>query len=244
MILFDPDRTKLSAALLKQAKEPVRLPSARLLDEFLAAAQKAARLKGEVSVMISTDAAIRRLNREYRGKDKATDVLSFPAEGVGAEGLAGDLMISAPTALRQARKQKHTLATEMKVLLLHGVLHLAGHDHETDEGQMAKLEQKLRARLGLPQGLIERVEEKSVASKKPVAAKTSAVKKAAPKKAAGKTVAAKSAAKTSAVKRVARKSVPAKVSAEVEVAQAAAVKPMRRACGTGKKAVAKRGTKR
>ena len=134
----------------------VRLPSARMLGRFLGAAQKAVRLNGQVTVLLTTDAAIRKLNRQFRGKDKATDVLSFPASGVGAEGMAGDLAISVTTAMGQAAEQGHSLATEIKVLVLHGLLHLAGYDHEADEGRMARRELLLRARLGLPQGLIER----------------------------------------------------------------------------------------
>ncbi len=117
------------------------------------------RLKGQVTVLLTTDAAIRDLNRRFRGKNKATDVLSFPAEGpfrLSAEGIAGDVAISVTTALRQAAEQGHSLATEIKVLILHGVLHLAGFDHEADEGQMARRERVLRGRLGLPLGLIER----------------------------------------------------------------------------------------
>jgi probable rRNA maturation factor len=129
-------------------------------------AQEAVRLKGEVTVLLTTDAAIRRLNREFRGKDKTTDVLSFPAAGVGAEGVAGDLAISVATALKQAVGQRHSLSTEIKVLMLHGLLHLAGYDHEADEGQMGRRERLLRGRLGLPQGLIER----AVSSRRPRAA--------------------------------------------------------------------------
>jgi probable rRNA maturation factor len=107
-------------------------------------------------VLLTTDAAIRGLNRRFRGKNKATDVLSFPAEGLGSEGIAGDVAISVTTALRQAAGQGHSVSTEIKVLILHGVLHLAGFDHEADEGQMARKERLLRGRLGLPMGLIER----------------------------------------------------------------------------------------
>ena len=143
-------QTKLSA-------RDVELPSARTLARFLAAAQAAVRLKGQVTVLLTTDAAIAKLNKQFRGKNKATDVLSFPAsDGPGAEGLAGDLAISVTTALGQAGEQGHSLSTEIKVLVLHGLLHLAGYDHEADEGQMARRERKLRAELGLPQGLIER----------------------------------------------------------------------------------------
>jgi hypothetical protein len=75
---------------------------------------------------------------------------------LGAEGIAGDLAISVTTALGQAAEQRHSLSTEIKVLILHGLLHLAGYDHEADDGKMARRERVLRGRLGLPQGLIER----------------------------------------------------------------------------------------
>ena len=174
MILLDPDldpsaaagthKTTLAkrtgASVLKTRSEiisrDVRLPSARALARFLALAQKAVRLKGQVTVLLTTDAAIRRLNKQFRGKNKATDVLSFPASGRGAEAIAGDLAISVTTALGQAVEQGHSLSTEIKVLVLHGLLHLAGFDHEVDDGAMARRERRLRANLGLPQGLIER----------------------------------------------------------------------------------------
>jgi probable rRNA maturation factor len=171
MILLDPDldpdpTPKATAAKNPGASNPkrsprqttrdLRLPSARTLARFLASAQQAIKLKGQVTVLLTTDAAIRKLNRQFRGKNKATDVLSFPAEGLGAQGIAGDLAISVTTALGQAKEQGHSLATEIKVLVLHGLLHLAGYDHEADEGQMARRERLLRAKLKLPQGLIER----------------------------------------------------------------------------------------
>jgi probable rRNA maturation factor len=127
-----------------------------MLARFLTQAQSAIRLRGQVTVLLTTDAAIRKLNRQFRGKDKATDVLSFSAEGIGAEKIAGDLAISLPTARKQAVEQNHSLLTEIKVLILHGLLHLAGHDHESDNGKMARRERLLRTKLGLPQGLIER----------------------------------------------------------------------------------------
>jgi probable rRNA maturation factor len=83
--------------------------------------------------------------------------LSFPAENLAGFEVAGDLAISFPMAMRQAEEQGHALSVEVKVLMLHGLLHLAGYDHETDTGQMARRERLLRRRLGLPQGLIERV---------------------------------------------------------------------------------------
>ncbi len=127
---------------------------------FLFQAQAAVRLRGEVTVLLTTDPAIRKLNRQFRGKNKATDVLSFPADGIGAKTIAGDLAISVPTALKQAIEQNHSLSAEIKVLILHGLLHLAGHDHEADKGKMARRERQLRKRLGLPQGLIERAERR------------------------------------------------------------------------------------
>jgi probable rRNA maturation factor len=139
------------------------LASVRTLKKFFVEAKAAVRLKGIVSVLLTTDPAIRRLNKQFRGKNKATDVLSFPSEGAfpgipAAQQIAGDLAISVPTALRQAMEQGHSLTTEVKVLMLHGLLHLSGLDHESDTGQMARREEILRGKLKLPQGLIERVE--------------------------------------------------------------------------------------
>jgi probable rRNA maturation factor len=151
MILLDPDLDPDPATGTQKI-------SAGALARFLARAQSAVRLRGEVSVLLTTDRAIRRLNREYRGKDKATDVLSFPADRLAQKGekIAGDLAISVDTARRQSAAQGHLLATELKVLILHGLLHLAGYDHEADNGRMARRELALRAQLGLPHGLIER----------------------------------------------------------------------------------------
>ena len=158
MILFDSSlRPEPSSNLHPCASSAIAqpLPSARSLASFLRNAQAAVRLRGQVSVLLTTDTEIRRLNRRFRGKNKATDVLSFPAEP-GPEKLAGDLAISVPTSARQAAAHGHTLAIELKVLILHGLLHLAGYDHEIDDGQMARREQALRAKLRLPLGLIER----------------------------------------------------------------------------------------
>jgi probable rRNA maturation factor len=134
----------------------------------LAKAQAAVRLRGQVTVLLTTDSAIRGLNRRFRGKNKATDVLSFPADrsAPGAQKIAGDLAISVPTACRQAAEQGHPLTMEIKVLLLHGLLHLAGYDHETDSGRMARRERVLRGRLGLRHGLIERVRVPTLAAEK------------------------------------------------------------------------------
>jgi len=164
MILLDPDLEPHPAKKATSAKRTVasaqnknlRLPSAHTLARFLSGAQSMVRLCGQVTVLLTTDAALRKLNRQFLGKNKATDVLSFPAKGIGAEKIAGDLAISVPTARKQAFEHGHSLSIEIKVLILHGLLHLAGHDHESDAGQMARRECQLRAKLGLPQGLIER----------------------------------------------------------------------------------------
>jgi probable rRNA maturation factor len=125
------------------------------LARFVNRARVAVRLEGEVEVLLTSDAAIKRLNKAFRGKNKATDVLSFPAP-LEAEGLAGDLAVSLDTAARQAAEHGHSLRDEVRILLLHGLLHLAGEDHETDAGEMDAREQDLRKALKLPVGLIER----------------------------------------------------------------------------------------
>ncbi len=105
--------------------------------------------------LITTDAELRRLNRDFRGQDSATDVLSFREASRGAR--LGDLAISLPRARAQAREFGHRTEQEIQILMLHGVLHLLGMDHEADNGRMARAEKRWRARLRLPNGLIERV---------------------------------------------------------------------------------------
>ena len=138
--------------------------------------------RGTLAVALVSDREIRRLNREFRGVDRATDVLSFPSghplqlragphpraplsAAPGRRGLRGgpsptphlgDLAIALGVARRQAREQTHSLDTELKVLALHGLLHLLGYDHERDRGAMNKVEDRLRQRAGLPTGLIAR----------------------------------------------------------------------------------------
>jgi probable rRNA maturation factor len=111
------------------------------------------RARGTVTVAIVSDARVRALNRQYRRKDRVTDVLSFPS---GERGYLGDVVIAAGVGARQAREAGHTLATELRVLALHGLLHLLGYDHERDDGRMDRLECRLRRRGGLEEGLIER----------------------------------------------------------------------------------------
>jgi probable rRNA maturation factor len=148
MIIYDPQ----AASLIGDTAE---MPVRSTLQRALLAAQQCVALKGEVTVMLTDDKGIRSLNRSFRGKNKPTDILSFPAADPQL-GIAGDLAISVETAARQAASEGHPLRIELRILILHGVLHLAGYDHEADSGQMASLECDLRRKLRLPQGLIER----------------------------------------------------------------------------------------
>jgi len=120
------------------------------LAAFLRRARRLAPAAGPVVVALVSDPAMRRLNRRYRGRDATTDVLSFPAAGddlPAGEAHLGDIAISVATAERQARGAGHTLARELKLLALHGYLHLLGHDHATDGGRMLRIERRLARRL-------------------------------------------------------------------------------------------------
>jgi probable rRNA maturation factor len=115
--------------------------------------------RGTVAIALATDARVRALNRAYRQKDYATDVLSFPNDErptVHDERSLGDIVIATGVARRQARDAAHDIATELKILALHGLLHLLGYDHERDGGRMARVERRLRRRGGLREGLLER----------------------------------------------------------------------------------------
>jgi probable rRNA maturation factor len=126
------------------------------LTRFFNRARQAVGLEGSIDVLLTDDATLRSLNKTFRGKNKATDVLSFPAAD-NPYGHAGDLAVSLDTAARQAESFGHTLRDEVRILLLHGLLHLSGMDHETDNGEMAARESELRRELRLPVTLIERV---------------------------------------------------------------------------------------
>ncbi len=126
------------------------------LARFVERARRALELSGTVSVLVTGSQEMRRLNRRFRRMNKPTDVLSFPAMPGIVEKFAGDLAISVEIAARNADGLGHTVADEIKVLILHGMLHLAGYDHEHDGGDMNRKEQRLRKTLGLPIGLIER----------------------------------------------------------------------------------------
>jgi probable rRNA maturation factor len=148
MIDIEPPSTPLALASLSTL-------SSSGLARFLNRARAALSLEGTVEVLLTSDAGIKRLNKAFRGKNQATDVLSFPAPAEAA-GCAGDLAVSLDTAARHAAEHGHSLREEVRILLLHGLLHLAGEDHETDTGEMAARELQLRKALKLPAGLIER----------------------------------------------------------------------------------------
>jgi len=138
---------RLRVSVTDRTGRPV--PSHGLASWLVRSAPASAR--GTVAIALVTDAAMQRLNRDFRGKNHSTDVLSFPGDPP-----LGDIAIAVPTARRQAREMGHSLRVELRVLALHGLLHLLGYDHETDRGQMHRAEEKLRRRSGLPAGLIRR----------------------------------------------------------------------------------------
>jgi|JI10StandDraft_1071094.scaffolds.fasta_scaffold183085_2 probable rRNA maturation factor len=114
------------------------------ITRVLRAAAAELHVHGELAVVFAGNALLHRLNRDYRFKDKPTDVLSFPSED-GDLGL-GDVVISVETARTNAKRYRRTLDRELEILALHGLLHVLGYDHETDDGEMEALEKKLRAR--------------------------------------------------------------------------------------------------
>jgi probable rRNA maturation factor len=141
--------THLEVVLLNQQRRR-RVPAARLR-RVIQDAARALRVSGEVALVLTNDAPVRRLNARYRHQNKPTDVLSFPGPG-GDAGL-GDIVISLDTAARNAPRFGRTLDEELQVLTLHGFLHVLGYDHETDDGTMDRLEARLRRRLlGVSEG--------------------------------------------------------------------------------------------
>ena len=137
------------------------------LDRFVLRARKAVGVRGQVNLLVTSSAAVRSLNLQFRGLNKATDVLSFPFAPSTSDSrkrpkLAGEIAISADIALQNSARLGHLPAQEVKILALHGILHLAGFDHERDNGEMARTEATLRRALRLPAALIERVETERV----------------------------------------------------------------------------------
>jgi probable rRNA maturation factor len=136
------------------------------LTRFVSRARRAAGLHGSVNVLVTSNGDMKSLNRRFRGKNQPTDVLSFPAPSDDGRKFAGDIAICAEIAAQNARALGHTAALEVKILALHGILHLRGYDHERDHGQMARREQALRRALRLPVGLIERAETRAAVRQK------------------------------------------------------------------------------
>ena len=161
MIIIDPEAHSSSQG---RADAALALSALR---RFLRRARQAVPVTGQVSVLLASDSAIKRLNGKFRGMHHATDVISFPALEMPIQKsssrqrplhppVAGDLAISLDAAARQAQRFGHPLIVELKILMLHGLLHLAGYDHETDAGEMAAREEQLRRRFRLPTTLIAR----------------------------------------------------------------------------------------
>lgn len=156
-------RTRLQVTVSDERGRPCERGLARWLTAVAPASAR-----GVVSIAVVSDARVRALNRQYRGKDAPTDVLSFPVTDDGAlvpsapRGALrvvphlGDIAIARGVARRQAKRAGHAERIELRVLALHGLLHLLGYDHETDDGQMARAERRLRRKGGLREGLIER----------------------------------------------------------------------------------------
>jgi len=136
----------------------------RALALFAGRAQRAVGVQGEVTIFITTSDELRRMNRQFRHKDKPTDVLTFELRSRHTKHL-GDVAISAEIAAANAAELGHSTETELKILILHGLLHLAGYDHETDRGEMQARESDLRMQLKLPVGLIERAHASMTATR-------------------------------------------------------------------------------
>jgi probable rRNA maturation factor len=148
-----PSPTRLRVSVVDERGRPA---AARGLAAWLRGVAPA-RARGAVSIALVSDARIRALNRTYRRKDYATDVLSFPSsQHPVPSSCLGDIVIARGVARRQAREAGHAERTELKILALHGLLHLLGYDHEHDEGAMRRVEARLRRKGGLREGLIER----------------------------------------------------------------------------------------
>lgn len=160
-LLFAFGRSRKKDLVILQKK--VAGLSEGTLERFVLRARKAVGLCAPVNVLVTSSSAVRLLNRQFRRQNKPTDVLSFPAPSPSAGSrnrprLAGEIAISADIALQNSIRLGHSVSQEIKILALHGVLHLAGFDHERDNGEMARKEQTLRRALKLPAALIERVQ--------------------------------------------------------------------------------------
>ena len=134
------------------------------MSRFATRVQQALGIKGDVNISITSNREMQSLNRRFRKKNKPTDVLTFPSS---VPQVAGDIAISLEIAAINAEQLGHSLDTEVKILILHGMLHLAGFDHEIDDGEMKSKESALRMQLNLPVGLIQRTHESIPRSRRP-----------------------------------------------------------------------------
>ncbi len=135
--------------------------SRQTVERFVLRARRAVGLRGTVNILITNNSELRALNRRFRGEDETTDVLSFPAPRMGPHQnsrVAGEIAISAVVARENASRLGHSVGDEVKILVLHALLHLAGYDHEHDDGEMARKETRLRRQLKLEMSLIERTQ--------------------------------------------------------------------------------------
>ena len=142
-----------STIVIFDGNSPLR--GRRALEEFVLRASQISGLRARPSVLITGNRQMRQLNARFRRNDSATDVLSFPPAGANSNS-AGDIAISFEIATQNALLLGHSVEDEIRILMLHGILHLAGYDHENDRGEMREKEAALRKKLGLPTGLIER----------------------------------------------------------------------------------------
>jgi probable rRNA maturation factor len=162
---------------------------------FVRQAQTLAKVPGEVDVLLSGNQRLRQMNLRFRRKNKPTDVLSFPRPS------GGDIAISADIARDNARLYGHSMADELKILVLHGMLHLAGYDHDSDTGRMARVESRLRARLKLPASLIDRAQSRSRSARASAPAAIASKKITARKRKAGTARRSNAASQKTAVRR-------------------------------------------
>lgn len=161
-----PSRFAFCRLQVVTIEKPIAGVSEQTLARFARRARSLAQVPGKVNVAVVSSRRVRVLNRSFRGQDKPTDVLSFPALPVLNRDFSGDIVISAEIAVRNARQYGHSAAQEVKVLILHGMLHLAGMDHDADKGHMARTEERLRRELHLSDGLIRRTERGRLASRR------------------------------------------------------------------------------
>ena len=147
--MFDPDST----VIFRRAPRSLQR---RPVKEFAGRLRESVAGGRRFTCLVTDDRELQRLNGQFLGRDHATDVLSFPEPGGAPDSFLGEMAISAERAAEQARRYGHATETEVAVLMLHGLLHLLGMDHETDGGRMRRVEMRWRRKLELPAGLIER----------------------------------------------------------------------------------------